>query len=181
MTYIALLRGINVGGNNKIEMKRLKNLFENLGFCDVITYINSGNVIFKDYTKSKVIIISSIQDAILKDFNLNIPVVIIDQAQIANIVEKVDPSWQNDKQQKTDVLFLYPEMDHPDSLKLVKMVKGVDNQIYINSCIVWNLDKNNYNLSGMNDFVKSPLYKKCTVRNINTVRKLHELIKIKVG
>ena len=46
MTYVALLRGINVGGNNKVEMARLKKVFESLGFINVRTYINSGNVIF---------------------------------------------------------------------------------------------------------------------------------------
>ena len=44
--YIALLRGINVGGKNKISMKELKAGFEELGFRDVVTYLNSGNVIF---------------------------------------------------------------------------------------------------------------------------------------
>ncbi|TGN13385.1 DUF1697 domain-containing protein [Leptospira ilyithenensis] len=47
MKYIALLRGINVGGNRKVEMKKLRNLFESLGYINVSTYINSGNVIFE--------------------------------------------------------------------------------------------------------------------------------------
>lgn len=47
MIYIALFRGINVGGNNKVEMKKLKSLLERTGFENVVTYINSGNVIFK--------------------------------------------------------------------------------------------------------------------------------------
>ena len=44
--YIALLRGINVGGHRKIKMVELKALFERLGFTDVVTYIQSGNVVF---------------------------------------------------------------------------------------------------------------------------------------
>ena len=46
MIYIALLRGVNVGGNNKIDMKQLKSAFCEVGFSDVLTYTNSGNVIF---------------------------------------------------------------------------------------------------------------------------------------
>lgn len=46
MKYVALLRGINVGGNNKVEMARLKQLFEKLGFTDVRTFIALGNVLF---------------------------------------------------------------------------------------------------------------------------------------
>jgi uncharacterized protein (DUF1697 family) len=45
--YVALLRGINVGGNNMVPMKALKASFEKLGFRDVATYINSGNVVFR--------------------------------------------------------------------------------------------------------------------------------------
>ncbi|NLL75142.1 MAG: DUF1697 domain-containing protein, partial [Erysipelothrix sp.] len=46
MKYVALLRGINVGGKNKVDMKELKALFIDLGYTEVQTYINSGNVIF---------------------------------------------------------------------------------------------------------------------------------------
>lgn len=53
-TYVALLRGINVGGNNKIEMTKLKVLFESLGYTNVVTYINSGNVIFETRKKMSV-------------------------------------------------------------------------------------------------------------------------------
>ena len=47
-TYVALLRGINVGGKNKIAMAELKSLFSSLGFEDVLTYIQSGNVVFQN-------------------------------------------------------------------------------------------------------------------------------------
>lgn len=47
MVYVALLRGINVGGNNKIDMKLLKQTFEQAGMNDVVTYINTGNIIFR--------------------------------------------------------------------------------------------------------------------------------------
>ncbi len=46
MIYVALLRGINVGGKNKIDMKLLKQTFERVGMNDVVTYINTGNIIF---------------------------------------------------------------------------------------------------------------------------------------
>jgi len=51
--YIALLRGINVGGKNTIKMDELKKIFKNIGFTDIDTYIQSGNVLFKDYEKTK--------------------------------------------------------------------------------------------------------------------------------
>ena len=68
MKYIALLRGINVGGNNKVEMKKLKDVFEALGFKNVSTYINSGNVIFETNETEMVKIVEKIEQAILKKY-----------------------------------------------------------------------------------------------------------------
>ncbi len=53
MVYVALLRGINVGGKNKVDMKMLKQTFENAGMTDVVTYINTGNIIFSHHNLSK--------------------------------------------------------------------------------------------------------------------------------
>lgn len=64
MIYVALLRGINVGGNNKVEMKKLKATFERLGFTNVVTYINSGNIIFEESTKAQNTIVAEIERAI---------------------------------------------------------------------------------------------------------------------
>lgn len=52
MKYVALLRGINVGGKSRVEMARLKSTFEKSGLTEVKTYINSGNIIFRDETRS---------------------------------------------------------------------------------------------------------------------------------
>ena len=69
MTYVALLRGINVGGHAKVEMPRLKQLFITLGCTDVMTYINSGNVIFSDGRTAKELSLL-IEAAMLAEFGL---------------------------------------------------------------------------------------------------------------
>ncbi len=61
MVFIALLRGINVGGNNKIDMKLLKQTFEQAGMNDVVTYINTGNIIFSHKHLSKPKIVTTIR------------------------------------------------------------------------------------------------------------------------
>lgn len=68
MIYVALLRGINVGGKNKIDMKLLKETFILAGMESVITYINSGNVIFTDMKHTKSEIAEFLEEAIFKDF-----------------------------------------------------------------------------------------------------------------
>ena len=76
MIYVALLRGINVGGNNKIDMKLLKQTFIRSGMSSVITYINSGNIIFADEIRSKYEIVEILERKILEDFGLEIKVLI---------------------------------------------------------------------------------------------------------
>ena len=69
MDYLALLRGINVGGNNIIKMDELKKTFEELNFSDVKTYIQSGNVLFKDAEKDRMKISEKIEKALLGKLN----------------------------------------------------------------------------------------------------------------
>jgi len=76
MIYVALLRGINVGGNNLVDMKRLKSIFESLGLSHVVTYINSGNIVFEELSKDQKEIAGDIEGAIRDNFNLDIKVVI---------------------------------------------------------------------------------------------------------
>lgn len=86
--YIALSRGINVGGKNKISMQKLKECFEELSFCEVKTYLNSGNVIFSTSKTNIPNITSSIESMIKKTFNLDIPVLIISQESLQNALQK---------------------------------------------------------------------------------------------
>jgi len=72
MQYVALLRGINVGGNNKIEMKKLKTVFEEAGLHDVTTYINSGNIVFQDAIRSQNKLVTLLEKAIFFFFLLSI-------------------------------------------------------------------------------------------------------------
>ncbi|MHB1089711.1 MAG: DUF1697 domain-containing protein [Ilumatobacteraceae bacterium] len=107
MVYVALLRGINVGGNKKVEMSKLKKAFESLGFANVTTYINSGNVIFQSNKKD----FSQIETVLKKSFGFEIKVVIRDVKNIQKLCEKIPCELENNTKQKTDVLFLWDEFD----------------------------------------------------------------------
>ena len=67
--YIALLRGINVGGNNIIKMTDLKVVFEEIGFTAVSTYIQSGNVLFSTQEQNKQTIEAKIEEHLSKRFD----------------------------------------------------------------------------------------------------------------
>jgi uncharacterized protein (DUF1697 family) len=170
--YVALLRGINVGGNNKVEMKKLKTVFESAGFQNVSTYINSGNVIFEtDKTELETLI----EKVLHKNFNFPIRVVIRDAKKIQKLCNLIPRNWTNDTEQRTDILFLWNHYDSQKSIGLIKTT-DVDTLIYVPGAIVWNLTRSNVNKSGMKKFIGSEVYKNMIARNVNTVRKLHELM-----
>jgi uncharacterized protein (DUF1697 family) len=80
---IALLRGINVGGNKRVEMARLHALLEELGYRDVRTYVNSGNVVFSGPRRSE----KHLETAIAKTFGFDVPVVLRSRDELADIVQ----------------------------------------------------------------------------------------------
>ncbi len=173
--YVALLRGINVGGNTKVEMKKLKALFERMKFTNVTTYINSGNVIFSTDLPQETLA-SHIEASIEKDFGFPVRVVVRDAKQISNIVAKVPESWINNAEQKTDVIFLWKEVDSPHVLKEILTNPEVDTLSYIDSAVIWHIDRAHYTQSAMHKLIGTHIYKQMTARNINTVRKLNKLM-----
>lgn len=169
--YVALLRGINVGGNNKVSMQELKKIFEKLGFEEVSTYINSGNVIFNASSSEKGLA-DAIEKALQKSLGFPIKVVIRDAENIKNLAQKIPSDWKNDADMKTDVLFLWEEFDKKETIELLQIKKAIDTLLYFDGAIVWHILKKNYNKSAMHAFIGSVVYKNMTARNINTVRKL---------
>lgn len=176
MQYVALLRGINVGGNAKVAMPLLKQTFERAGFTEVKTYINSGNVIFSSGSDAPSELCENIEVAIHQDFGFGVPVLVTSADSLREIVAKTPESWQNNSEMKTDVMFLWEAVDSPDTLKQLRITPGMDDVVYHPGAIVWRVDREHQAKSGMLDIVGTKLYKQMTVRNINTVRKLVELM-----
>jgi uncharacterized protein (DUF1697 family) len=176
MTYAALLRGINVGGNSKVDMKKLKHSFESLGFDPVVTYINSGNVIFKTDLDDLKLITGKIEAKILVDFGFPVKILARSQVDFENICKSAPANWINNDEMKCDVLFLWDEMHNSDTVKMLNLVPNVDTAIYQSGAIIWSVDRENYNKSAMQKFIKTPVYPKMTTRNINTTRKILEIM-----
>lgn len=175
MKYVALLRGINVGGKNKVEMTPLKIVFEALGASNVVTYINSGNVIFdSDETPKK--LVKAIEKKIEQAFGFHVHVVLKSKPQIEKINQTLPASWTNSGDQKTDVMFLWEEVDHQDTLKRLTIKPDIDRVKYVTGAILWNVDRDKVTKSGLLKIVGTDFYKKMTIRNANTLRKIHELM-----
>lgn len=176
MVYVALLRGINVGGNNKIDMKLLKLSFETAGMNDVVTYINTGNIIFTHNSQSKTELSRILEEAIHHDFRLQIKVVILSIVDVSGIMNAVPETWRNDKDMKSDVMFLWDEIDNESVLEKLVIKPDIDTVKYVPGAILWSIDKKNITRSGMTKIIGTKLYKQVTVRNVNTVRKIYELM-----
>lgn len=177
MIYVALLRGINVGGNSKVEMKRLKEVFEGLGHTNVSTYINSGNVIFHSPEENAQKLVDKLEKAIDKEFGFNIKVIVKSLKEMEVISEKLPDFWKNDLEMKTDVMFLWEEVDNQKVLASMTIKPDLDNVVYIKGALLWMVKRKDVTRSGMMRLAGSPLYKQMTIRNVNTFRKLLSLMK----
>lgn len=176
MIYIALFRGINVGGNNKVEMKKLKSLLERTGFENVVTYINSGNVIFKKSGGgSEAELARIIEQAVKDEFQLDLKIVVINSNHLDAICREIPADWVKNDEMRTDVLFLWEKYDYPGVLDIIKY-KEVDNVKYVPGALVWNVREKDYTKSNMVKLVGTDLYRHITIRNVNTVRRLHEMV-----
>ena len=175
MIYVALLRGINVGGNNKIAMPNLSEVIEDLGFTEVATYINTGNIIFSSNSRDQQAISQQIESAIETGFGFEVNAIVRNHDNLKNLIEQIPESWQNDKQTKSDVMFLWPKTDNESVLSELT-IKDFDNVIYQPGAILWSVSRNNQSRSGMKKLFGTNVYKQMTIRNVNTVRKIWEIM-----
>lgn len=176
MAYVALLRGVNVGGNNKIDMKELKVVFEAAGMTDVRTYINSGNVIFEADGTDRCELPHVLQEAIEARLGLAVRVLVRDAEEIGSVVEALPHDWVNDQTMKCDVFFLWNAVDRPSILEELDYDPTIDDVRYTPGAILRRVDRKNAAKSRLTRVVGTPLYEQMTIRNCNTTRKLLHLM-----
>lgn len=175
MKYVALLRGINVGGNKAVNMAQLKAMFEQNGYANVSTYINSGNVIF-EAKKDAQTIVPTIEKAIERTFGFEVPVIVRSADQIHALAKLIPDDWQNNQEHKTDILFLWQKVDKAEVLDELPARAEIDNVRYTPGAVIWYVKRSDINKSGMNKLIGTELYRNMTIRNVNTVRKLVQLL-----
>ncbi len=109
--YLALLRGINVGGKTKVKMADLKACFEKLGYGHVQTYGNSGNVIFTAASTDPRQLESHLEEALATNFSSSIGVFIRSLADMKEVLEEIPTDWQTSSERKYDIIFLHHSID----------------------------------------------------------------------
>lgn len=174
-TYVGLLRGINVGGKTKVEMAALREAVGAAGFSEVRTYINSGNVIFGSEDPADGLE-ARLERVITESFGLEVPVLIRDAPAIERLCRAIPSAWTNDSEQRTDVVFLRAHIDAPDLMDRIDHDSTFENVLHAEGALVWNLRRADATRSNLRKLVGSSLYPHLSIRNINTVRKLHALM-----
>jgi uncharacterized protein (DUF1697 family) len=176
--YIALLRGINISGKNKISMPSLKLAFEEIGFLDVITYINSGNVIFSSNIQDKNELIRKIEDIIVDKFKLDIPVTVLSAKELSDILKNAPKWWDTDNKEIYDnAIFVIS----PTSVEEVFAEVGDAKPEYEKVCnygnvIFWSALLKSFSKTRWSKIASSSVNNKVTIRNANTIKKLLELV-----
>lgn len=179
MKYISILRGINVGGHKKILMADLKILYKNLGFTDVVSYIQSGNVIFESDESNTQLITGSIEQAISKQYGFEVPVIIRTYDEINTAFEN-SPFGKFDLKTEGSKYFLTLLSDVPtkDNCEiLMDYVKSPEQLIISGNHIYIHYPNGAGRTKLTNSFIENKLKVVATSRNWKTVVKLLELSK----
>jgi len=179
MKYVALLRGINVGGNHRVPKAEFQSVLESLGFHDIVIYINSGNAVFTSDHQPQA---SDVQTALEKHFGFNIPTLVLSGEKIQAIAAAIPDSWTNDAPkpdksgQKSDVLYLFDEINTPDIIEKLGHKPEIETMIYVDGAVLANITRANQSRYSLLKVVGTPPYKQMTIRNITTAKKLAELV-----
>lgn len=177
MTYVALLRGVNVGGKNTVSMAKLKACVETLGFSGVRTYINSGNVIFDTTGTSPRKLEAAIERALEREFGSPIRVVVRSVSEMRDVVRAMPRGWNLSNESRFYVIFLSHRIDTRSVLETLKPKPGVDDVLYRKGTLFWMTRFKDVTRSALQKAIRLPEYKEMTIRNANTTRKLCELMK----
>jgi len=179
MKYVALLRGINVGGKTMVKMADLKTIFQENGYQNVLTYINSGNVLFESEEKDIPKLVTHIESVLEKTLHMPLKIVVRNQREIQQVLEEVPDEWKKENKLRCYIGFVKDPLlakdvedqfifnDAVDSLKAGKHV------VYMSTKLE-GLTK-----SGFTKMVGTKIFQQITIRNINTTKKLLNLMETK--
>ena len=175
--FVALLRGVNVGGNNMISMSSLKKSFETLEFTEVTTYINSGNVIFKDKETDARKLERQIEQMLSRDYQLDSKVVVRSLSEMAKLVKGLPRSWNADSSWRYNVIFLRHSIDSKKILSELPAKNDIEQIVYRPGALLWSAQVSELTRTNLAKLSTRKIFQDMTVRNLNTTKKLYDLMK----
>ena len=180
--YALLVRGINVGGKNKVVMAELRQELTELGLEKVETYINSGNIFFtssvsKAQLVEKLEAFFEVQYAFIQSFSL------LSQEDYEEELEKL-PAWWNEDLARKDVLFYAEVLDVEQVIETVESLELKDEVLHFGKLgIFWGkFSEESYSKTAYHRYLlKMPFYRNITIRNAKTFDKIGQMLKTKKG
>ena len=179
LKYIILLRGVNISGKNKVNMSKLKEVLVSNGYLNVLTYLNSGNIILEsNLNKDK------ITDNVIKilndEFNVSVPVFILEAYKLENILNN-SPKWwgTSNKEIYDNLIFIMPSVTVSEVCDALGEPSTDIEQIYVyDNVIFWSFELKSYRKANWWIRTASTRIKDdITIRTANTVKKLLEMSK----
>ncbi len=176
-TYLALLRGINVGGKNVIKMADLRDCFEAEGYRDVATYIQSGNVIFRSPSSGLKTLTIRIEKMLAAAFDYEASVVMRNQKQMRAVVSNAPMSFGGKPDTyRYDVIFLKAPLTATSAMESIPARPGVDEAWAGSGVLYFSRRIDQASRSYLSRLASMPVYQRVTVRNWNTTTRLLELM-----
>lgn len=175
--YLTLLRGINVGGNNIIKMTELKAYFENMGFDGVLTFIQSGNVIFRSYIKDINELTVKIEQGLSNKFSYSSRVVVLSHDQLKKVVTGAPQGYGlSPKKYRYDVIFLKNSVNPAEIIPQLTIREGVDKVYAGKEVLYFSRLISRASQSRLTKLISLPVYQYMTIRNWNTTTALLEIM-----
>ncbi|MDE2710515.1 MAG: DUF1697 domain-containing protein [Acidobacteriota bacterium] len=176
-TWVALLRGINVGGKNVIRMADLRSAFEAEGFRDVVTYIQSGNVIFRCSGSTAGALTTRIEEMLATAFGYQARVMLRSRRQMEAVVAGAPAGFgsQPDRH-RYDVIFLRDTLTAKDAMRDVLVRPGVDEAWAGEGVLYFSRLISQASRSYLSRLASMPVYQEMTIRNWNTTTRLLRLM-----
>ena len=178
--HLALLRGINVGGKNPVKMADLRDAFESMGFADVATYINSGNVLFRASREARDQLAARIEAELTKGFGIELKIALLNERQLTAVVEGA-PRGFGAESHRCDVIFVRKPLTAKKAFGVVEIREGVDSAWNANGVVYFSRLAAQASGSRLSKVVMTPEYKNMTIRSWSTTTKLAALMESRAG
>jgi uncharacterized protein (DUF1697 family) len=178
--YLALLRGVNVGGKNLVKMADLRAGFEELGLADVSTYIASGNLLFRAPRQRREELAARVESELTRRLGIELKVVLLTEAQLRAVVEGA-PRGFGAKSHLCDVVFVRKPLTVKKTFAVVQIREGVDRAWPGKGVLYFSRLAAKASSSRLNKVASLPEYKNMTIRNWNTTTKLLALMESRAG
>ncbi len=175
-TYIALLRGINVSGHKKVPMADLRSMLRKMGFQDISTYIQSGNVVFSSDESNSHTLEKQIKQRIQGTFGFEVPVLVKSIAEFKKIIQQ-NPFTEAESLEKNQVYFVLLR-DRPlqERVAVFQKEEFKNEKFEVTEGCVYLLCQNGYGRAKLNNnLVEQKLKVEATTRNYRTMAKLLEM------